>query len=519
MLNTQLVPPEEIEEEENKIFNCLVYARVSTERQVIEGHSLDDQVKRLVQYARDKGWHVLEVFKDEGKSACSTAGRPEFTRMLERCQTDKNVNAVLLEETDRFARNAQDHLAVKALLKKHSIQLIATQQPNFGEDPVGKFVDLVMAGANQLQREITGEKTRRTMIALAENGFQPGTARLGYVNSFRKSVPWQVDPERAYFIKEIFRRFNSGLSRSIYTLEDELYAEGFRSRSGKRVRANLIHLILTDIRYAGKVLYNKKVYNGKHQALVTMEDIKKATAMLAKHSKGADRTRKHNWLLAGLVYCKTSGDLMTGEQHVKKSGKIFRHYRCLGPKNYGNPCKEPYAPMEKIHQQLENHMKGIEFGQRFLDSLRDELRDVMKTQGKDTPARIQALEERKGIVEKKMDKLEDQMIGDLIPRERLEQKYIPLREELKSIEADIAKLKRPSANLDDKTIETIISFLSDFPKLWSAFNPQEKKQFLKWFIQKIWIKNRRIVKIDYTEAFQACIDRDMVRIKSLWLPR
>lgn len=317
----------------------------------------------------------------------------------------------------------------------------------------------------------------------------------------------------------MFRRFNSGLSPSIYTLEDELYAEGLRSKNGKRVRANLIHTILTDVRYAGKVLYNGKIYDGQHDPIVDMAEIKKAKATLTKHNKGADRTRKHNWLLAGLVYCKTSGDLMTGEQHIKKSGLIFRHYRCLGPKNHDNPCNEPYAPMEKVNGQLEKHMKGIKFSPRFLSSLRGALLEVMHEQGKDTPARIESLGNRKIVVEKKMDKLEDQMISDLVPRDRIEPKYVPLREELKSIEGEIAKLKRPSANLDEKKIDTIIAFLQDLPKLWSAFQPEEKKQFLKWFVEKVWVQNRVVVGIDHTEAFQVCIDQDLVRIKSVWLGR
>lgn len=515
MLQTQ---PKESIEELQLIKNCLLYARVSTERQVVEGHSLNDQVERLVKFARDKSWHILEVYKDEGKSACSTAGRPEFTRMLERCETDSDVNAVLLEETDRFARNAQDHLAVKALLKKHNVELIATQQPNFGDDPVGNFVDLVMAGANQLQREITGVKTKRTMIALAEKGFQPGPAVLGYVNSFKKGVSWQIDPERVYFIKEIFRRFNTGLSSSIYILEQELYAEGLRTRQGKKLYSSQIHRILTDIRYAGKVLYMGKIYDGQHEPLITMEDIKKSKATLERHNNGADRSRKHDWLLAGVAHCKTSGDLMTGEQHTKKNGRVYRSYRCLGPKHGDHPCNEPYARASVIEEQFEEHIASIKFTERALEGIGTELRNVMRDQGKDTPTQIKSLEGRKVAVERKMDALEDQMFAKIVPQDRIEQKYVPLRDELKAIEADLAKLKRPSANLDDKKIEVIISFLRDMPKLWGAFNPQEKKQFMRWFVKTVWVQKKQLVGIDYTDGFQDCIDRDLVRIKMNWLP-
>lgn len=506
-----------IEQEKPLIRNVLVYARVSTDRQVQEGHSLEDQVTRLVKYARDHDWHILEVYKDGGKSGGSTSGRPEFMRMLDQCQKDKEVDAVILEETDRFARDAQDHLAIKTILKKHDVQLIATQQPNFGDDPVGKFVDLVMAGANQLQREITGEKTKRTMLALAEKGLQPGQAIIGYKNSFQKGVPWQVDEERRYFIEEIFRRFHTG-NYSIYALERELYDEGFRTPVGKKVRANSIHRTLTDVRYAGKVYYCGKIYKGQHAPIVTMEDIQKSEHVLAKHNRGANRSRKHNFFLAGLVFCKKCEGLMSGEQHKKKSGTVFTYYRCLCTKTRGVPCDQPYAPMDDIHDQLTKWIAAIKFDERFFIALKKELMEYMHEQGKNIPSKVTALQTRKAIIEKKMDKLEDQIIGETIAKERIQQKYIPLKDELKVVEGEIARFNRPSVNLDEKKIDTIIAFLKQLPKLYKAFTQEEKKDFLSWFVEKIWINDRKITDIDYTPAFDVIRRRDMVRISEFWLP-
>lgn len=515
-MQLQTCPNQPNELNQEAIKNCLLYARVSTDRQLKEGYSLNDQVTRLTKFAREKDWHILEIYKDGGKSGGSTSGRPEFTRMLERCANDDEVNAVLLEETDRFARDAEDHLAVKSFLKKHKVQLIATQQPNFGDDPVGKFVDLVMAGANQLQREITGQKTRRTMIALAEKGIQPGGAVIGYHNSYKKGVPWQIDKERKYFIREIFKRYHTG-NYSIYRIEEELYQEGFRNKKGQKVRASIIHRILTDVRYAGKVYYCGKIYNGQHKAIVSMADIQKAKKTIEKNNKGADRSRKHNWFLAGLVYCLECESLMTGELHIKKSGRKFYYYRCLGSKNRGKDCNQPYASMSKIHDQLEEIIIGIKFGKRFLKGLRTELEDIMREQGKDTPSKIQALKDRKKVIERKMDSLEDQMIAKIIPQQRIDRKYVPLREELKAVEGKISKLKKPSANLDQKKIDIIIEFLQKLPKLYKAFSPKQRKQFLKWFVKKIWISEKKIQKITYTEPFQALISLDLVRISDLWL--
>lgn len=497
--------------------NCLLYARVSTDRQVKEGHSLEDQIQRLSKFAKDKSWRILEVYKDGGKSGKSTAGRPEFNRMLDRCASDDDVQAVLLEETDRFARNAEDHLAVKTFLKKHNVLLITTEQPNFGDDPTGKFVDLIMAGANQLQREITGQKTKRTMVALAEKGIQPGAAVIGYLNSFKKGVPWLLDDERVPFVEEIFRLFKTG-NYSVHTLEEMMYQQGLRTKNGKKVHSSQIHRMLTDVRYCGWVRYDGKIYkNGQHPKIVSISDIKQAEAIMKKHNKGADRSRKHNWFLAGLTHCKACGSLMSGEQHIKKSGHINRYYRCLGPKNYEQSCNQPYANMEDIHNQLTKWIASIQFDDRFYDELRQELQTLMNSQGTDVEGRLRSLKKHKDVIDRKMDKLEDQLLSEIIPQERLEKKYAPLREELKAVEAKIEKLSQPSANLDEDKIEKIITFMKRLPELYEAFTKTEKRQFLRWFAQKIWIEDKKIVEITYTEGFQALIDRDLVRISETWL--
>ena len=73
--------------------------------------------------------------------------------------------------------------------------------------------------------------------------------------------------------------------------------------------------------------------------------------------------------------------------------------------------------------------------------------------------------------------------------------------------------------LDDNKIEKIITFLRDMPKLWGAFDLLAKKQFMRWFIKTVWVQQKKVVGIDYTDGLQDCINRDLVRIKTNWLPR
>ena len=46
--------------------SALIYCRVSSDRQVREGHGFEGQESRCRTYALDKGYEVVGVFRDEG---------------------------------------------------------------------------------------------------------------------------------------------------------------------------------------------------------------------------------------------------------------------------------------------------------------------------------------------------------------------------------------------------------------------------------------------------------------------
>ena len=104
----------------NEIKKALIYCRVSTEEQAKEGYSLDAQENFCRKFAEENGYKVVEVYRDEGKSG-TNLNRPALQNLLDRCQDDKSINAVIVQETDRLARNTKDHLTIRAILKKAGV--------------------------------------------------------------------------------------------------------------------------------------------------------------------------------------------------------------------------------------------------------------------------------------------------------------------------------------------------------------------------------------------------------------
>ena len=107
---------------------AVVYIRVSSEEQV-ENYSLGTQEEICRREAKFKGYEVLEVFREEGRSAKTIIGRPELLSMLDYCRKNKkDVKAVFVYRLDRLSRQTQDYLAIRKRLFDYGIAIISANE-------------------------------------------------------------------------------------------------------------------------------------------------------------------------------------------------------------------------------------------------------------------------------------------------------------------------------------------------------------------------------------------------------
>jgi site-specific DNA recombinase len=100
------------------------YARVSSEKQAEKDLSIAAQLKALRRYALDRDWEVYREFVDEAESA-RTANRPAFKDMISLAkQHRKPFDAILVWKLSRFARNREDSIIYKSLLRKYGISVL-----------------------------------------------------------------------------------------------------------------------------------------------------------------------------------------------------------------------------------------------------------------------------------------------------------------------------------------------------------------------------------------------------------
>lgn len=489
----------------------LSYIRVSTTEQVNTGYSLEVQDRRLRDFAIQNGWQLLETFRDEGKSA-RTIGRPSFKALLDYCEQHSDiVDAILVQDTSRFCRDALDHLLVRKFLKDIDIKLIKLDGNN-DETIESELLDLITAGVNQAESKRTGLKTKNIMLDMFERGLKPGQAPIGYLNSFKKDVPMYPDDGRKYFIQEAFNMWNSG-NYSLGEISENLREKGFRTAGGKSIGKSVIQSILKRVDYAGGLKYDGQTNkNALHEPIITMEEFEKAQRMFEIRNKGADRSRKHVTLLAGIIHCFKCGKLMHGEYHEDGN-----YYRC-------GDCGNPYARMDYIDDEISTFFKGAAFTDKGLSKLKEVLLEVQSEQKDAKPSTKSSLEARRKAIDGKMSKIEDRLIFDSvgsIDKERVEQKYALLKEEMKQVENQLKEIDKPSSNLKSGEIEKIIWGMGRMGEIYQALNITQKKQFLKFFIKKVFVdcSENRIKDYELVEEFKTLLSGDLARISSNWLPR
>ena len=117
-----------------------LYARVSSERQAERDLSIPAQLKALRQYADKQGWRVVEQFIDEAESAL-TADRPEFQRMMGLSkQKEPPFTVILVWKLSRFARNREDSILYKAMLRKHGVTVVSINE-HIEDSPSGRMLE------------------------------------------------------------------------------------------------------------------------------------------------------------------------------------------------------------------------------------------------------------------------------------------------------------------------------------------------------------------------------------------
>lgn len=302
------------------------YIRVSTDDQV--EYSPDSQLKAIRNYAKQNDMILPEefIFIDEGISGRKADKRPAFQQMIGTAKLKpKQFDVILLWKFSRFARNRQDSIVYKSMLRKQcGIDVISISE-HLGDDNTSVLIEALIEAMDEYYSLNLAEEVKRGMQEKFSRGGVISQPPFGYKMGDGVFVP---DKNNADIVKMIFSDYLSGTG--VRTIATKLNDMGIRTTKGNKFDDRHIEYILTNPVYIGKLRRSKNgrndldrfhedpentIYvNGKHEPIIDneiFENVQKKRLSLKKLYKKYDRKEPVEFMLKGLVRCSNCGSTLT----------------------------------------------------------------------------------------------------------------------------------------------------------------------------------------------------------------
>lgn len=429
------------------IQRAALYIRVSTEEQAMHGLSLTAQRDTLEQYAKENNLKIVGIYTDEGITARKKfRNRTAFMRMLEDVQADQ-IDIILFIKLDRWFRNVADYYEVQRILDAHHVHWIATEENYDTTTANGRLHLNIKLSIAQDESDRTSERIKFVFDNKVKRGeVISGKTPLGYkIEDKRLSI----DPQTALVAQDIFKQYT--VIRSVRALREYIMNTHGLVYSHSGVRA-----ILENERYIGRA-------HGQDDfcpPLISSEQFQQVQELLTQRAQRNLARSGRVYLFTGLVRCAECGRSLSAHIVAQK----YTYYRC--------------TKYEKLH--LCTHKKRtseLVLEQWLLDNLISSFEAYNLSIKKGDSLAHPPIDEIK--IKRKMEKLKDLYLNDLIDRDTYERDYTALRNELRAANLPSA---RPPQPINIPAIQTALLAYSELSR-------QNKKEFWSKTVSQITITN------------------------------
>lgn len=311
------------------MITAAAYIRVSDERQ--DEYSPASQLKKIQERADRDGAFIPEeyIFYDDGISAKSTANRTAFNRMIaEAKRSEETFSIIYVWKFSRFARNQEESLLYKNLLKKHDVKLISVSE-TIPDGAYGSLIERIIEWMDEFYLTNLSAETQRGLQEKFSRGEPVCAPPLGYSLKDKLYYP----DENADAVREIFTLYADG--ESVHNIALQLRKMGVVSKKGNPISASSIAYVLNNPVYIGEIRRKKAnlTQKGKHEAIIDRELWDRVQERLTLHRpKERAQAQKKEHPLRGLVKCSACGSslVIKGDylqcSRYNKSSCIVSHY-------------------------------------------------------------------------------------------------------------------------------------------------------------------------------------------------
>ena len=312
----------------------LVYARVSSKRQEMEGSGLQSQETRCMNDLQAIGVPYKKSFLDSYTGGGDFMERPAMQDLL--AYIDANPHKrflVVFDDLKRFARDVQFHLKLRQVFRGLDVELRCLNY-RFDETDEGQFIETILAAGAELERKQNRRQVIQKMKARLEAGYWPFGSKKGYTLEKDRlhgkiAIP---NKEGLEILRPALEAFASGNIVRKMDLCDHLIEKGFWRKQKVGRYVSKLTEILKDPFYCGDIEYLSWEVNrrsGQHKGIIARETFDLIQKRIRREDSGV-RVRldiSPDFPLRGLLSCSSCKKHLTAAWSKGRKAK-YAYYFC-----------------------------------------------------------------------------------------------------------------------------------------------------------------------------------------------
>lgn len=212
------------------------YIRVSTEQQVDEGVSLEAQKAKIVAWCKANDYDLANVYMDAGISGKSMDKRTGLADALKAVKKDM---VLVVYSLSRLARSTQDTLSIADGINKAGADLVSLTERIDTTGAMGKMMFTLMAAFNQLERDVTSERTKAALQHKKAKGEKYSTTPFGYEAIEGRLIEVKAE---AQIVANIMQQRQSG--STLVEIATHLNASGIQGKKGGKWHASTVRYLI-----------------------------------------------------------------------------------------------------------------------------------------------------------------------------------------------------------------------------------------------------------------------------------
>ncbi|MDB5335000.1 MAG: Resolvase domain protein [Planctomycetaceae bacterium] len=474
---------------------CAIYTGKSTEEGLQqEFNSLDAQresAEAFIKSQAQEGWECLSNRYDDGGFTGGNMDRPAFRRLMADIERGE-VDAVVIYKIDRLTRSLLDFARIMEVFEKHNISLVSVTQALNSTHSMGRLTLNILLSFAQFEREIIGERTRDKIAATRKKGkWTGGRPILGY-DIDPKGSKLVVNELEAIRVRQIFDLYlqHQSLTATARDLGSRDWhskawvTKAGRTKGGQPFQKTMLHQLLTNVLYIGKVRHQEQVYPGEHTGIVEPSVFKKVQVQLQQNGRsgGTEVRNKHGALLKGLLHCTHCHSSMV-HHYSQKNGRRYKYYICLSAQKLGwDTCAAPSLPAGEIEQFIIDQIRHIGQDPNLIRETLEKARLHVTERTGQLQAELAAVHRQRHRDEAELKKVAGAVDGDssLARLADLQERLRIANERSTGILAELDQLQ--AEQIDETEVATA---LAEFDAVWQVLSPKEQARVLQLLIERV----------------------------------